>query len=738
LVDFLNSDMPTKTTSIPPLPLFSAALLLSASSAFAQSTACSAVPNHELTPAEVAYQQAKYESAESLYLQALLQKPNDPELNSALVHTLLHESRISDAWNRANKAIADDPRSALALTALAEVQLRKGQPWLALQTLDSAAAGDPCYARIHLIRSRIFRIDSMYASERAELQAAYQIDPSDPDIRHAWQHTVNPANDIQRIEDSLATMANLDPEIREKAQASANSMMGLLSENSQTCQSAAITAAVTLPLVPSYENVKQVSSYKLGVQFPKGNLKLIVDTAASGLYITRTLAESNGFQHAEGAPANTVQVDSLHIGPLEFRNCMVGVSDTPFADGLEGFIGTDVFAPYLVTLNFPEAKLEVEPLPHLPGEQKSALPGDRYLAPDVRSYTPVYHKNQYLLVPVMLNKKDRRLFVLDTGIRLSTMTSEVAHAISNTRLNFTNAVRTVSGSTLQIYRDSFDLQFANLSLDNQGHILEFDPSAVDQNAGMEVAGMLGFDILHSLVIHLDYRDGLVQFDSPASGPARTTVASSNTAAPPSTGRDGYNSGCTTQYANQNEDHPIASTVQGGVIGWLDSAHLKPGQPVTVRVLRDWIARSCTLPAGATLYGHVLAATASKSSGASELAIVFDHGDCSGHPKQELSLRIIGMAGADTPYYGVHNATPTEVRGGAKAISDTAAAMGIASDDNMKPAVEMVRPGIVAGIPHLKLIPEGGPQCSAMLTSEEHSVHLGAGTEFIMTMQSMTE
>jgi hypothetical protein len=51
---------------------------------------------------------------------------------------------------------------------------------------------------------------------------------------------------------------------------------------------------------------------------------------------------------------------------------------------------------------------------------------------------------------------------------------------------------------------------------------------------------------------------------------------------------------------------------------------------------------------------------------------------------------------------------------------------------------MVRPGIVAGIPHLKLIPEGGPQCSAMLTSEEHSVHLGAGTEFIMTMQSMTE
>jgi hypothetical protein len=136
---------------------------------------------------------------------------------------------------------------------------------------------------------------------------------------------------------------------------------------------------------------------------------------------------------------------------------------------------------------------------------------------------------------------------------------------------------------------------------------------------------------------------------------------------------------------------------------------------------------------------VLAATASKT-GASELALVFDHGDCSGRPKQELSLRIIGVAGGDTQYQGVHNAMPTEVSGGGRSISDTAASTGIAPDDNMKPGVapKIVRPGIVAGIPHLKLIPEGGPQCSAMLTSGEHSVHLGSGTEFILTMQSMTE
>ena len=246
--------------------------------------------------------------------------------------------------------------------------------------------------------------------------------------------------------------------------------------------------------------------------------------------------------------------------------------------------------------------------------------------------------------------------------------------------------------------------------------------------------MLGFDILHSLVMHIDYRDGLVKFDSPASGPARTTVLSSQTAIPSASSSEADNSSC-SQYANQNGDHSINSTIQGGIIGWLDSGHLKVGQSISVKVLRDWIAPSCTLIAGATLYGHVLASTATKS--ASELALVFDHGDCSGHPKQELSLRIIGVAGGDAQYQGVHNAMPTEVSGGARAISDTAASMGLAIDDNMKPGVapNTVHPGIVAGIPHLKLIPEGGPQCSAMLTSEERSVHLGTGTEFILTMQS---
>jgi hypothetical protein len=725
--------MPLKISWVRSLSLFAGTFLLSAGSVFAQAGACSEVPAHQPTPAETAYQQGQYEVAESLYLQALLGKPGDLELNSALVHTLLHEGRIAHAWTQADKAASDAPHSASALTSLAEVQLRKGQPWLAAQTLDTAAAADPCYARVHLIRSRIFRIDSMYASERAELDAAYKIDPTGPDIHRSWLHTVNPANDIVRIEESLATMPNLEPGIREKASASATAMMSLLSENSQTCQSSPIAASVTVPLLASHETVKQINSYKIGVEFAKGKARLIVDTAASGLYISRTLAETLGLQHAEGQPAGTVQADLIHIGALEFRNCMVGVSDTPFAQGVDGFIGTDVFAPYLVSLDFPQEKLELEPLPHYPDEQKSSLPGDRYFGPGLKSYTPVYHKSQYLLVPVMIDKKDRRLFVLDTGIRLSTMTPEVAHSVSGTRLNFTNSVPSVSGPPLHIYRDSFDLQFANLSLDHRDHILEFDPSTIEQSAGMEVAGMLGFDILQSLVIHIDYRDGLVRFDSSVSGLAPAVVASPQAA---SSSSDGKAPAC-DQYSNQNGDHQLDSSILGGMVVGLDSKHLKVGQSIQAKVLREWIAPGCALAKGTALYGHVLAATASKSPGGSELAIVFDHGDCSGRPRQQLSLRVVGVVGSDTAYSGVHNAMPTEVHGGARSISSTAASMGAESDADMN-GPKLIHTGAVVGAPHLKLVPEGGPQCSALLTSEQPSVHLGTDMKFVLTMQSLPE
>ncbi len=486
-----------------------AALICSAFPVFGLATTCPSIPARAALEADKAYSEERYADAESLYGEALAERPKDIALIAALVRTLLHEGKISQASAQVNGLFPDHSHSAIALTALAEVQLRQGLPWLAMDSLNEALAVNPCDARSHLVRSRVLRIDSMYASERAEIQRAFEIDPADSDIQGAWRDVVSSAREIEEIDRSLATTKDLDVKAARATETSTLSLMLRLSENSQSCQVLPAVGSATLPLVASIEDKGQhIYRYQLEVQLPQSNAKLLVDTAASGLYISRALAEQNHLHPDTDAPEGTVHVDRVRIGPLEFRDCTVGVSDAPFPDKSDGVIGMDFLASYLITLDFQLKRLTLAPLP----PQRGVLPGDRTVAPELKGFVPVYHRRQYLLVPVTFDDKSRKLFVLGSGMPYTAMTSEAAHSVSNLKTNFTNSERTASGAKEEFYRDKFDLQLANLPLIQHRRIVEFDLSAIDQNAGFQVAGVLGLDILHSLVLHLDYRDGLVKFD----------------------------------------------------------------------------------------------------------------------------------------------------------------------------------------------------------------------------------
>ena len=472
-----------------------------------------------------------------------------------------------------------------------------------------------------------------------------------------------------------------------------------------------------------YQDAKHIEGYRLEVELPKTKAHLQVDTAASGLFISRAVADLNGFTRAAADPPGTVHADILHIGPLEFRNCIVGVNEAPFPGNSDGFISTDLFADYLITLNFPAAKLALTPLP----PQHDMLPGDRVRAPELQGFTPVYHQQQFLLVPATLNNKTRRLFLLDSGIRFSTMIPEIAHSVSTTKVNFTNPVQTVSGSTLQVYRDSFDFQLANLSLNHQSHILEMESPSPDPNSSVQIAGKLGFDMLHSLILHLDYRDGLVQLESTdaSSGSGTMSVASA---------KDLPTSDCEAD----DRDRPLDTTIQAKVTGLLDSARLKAGKELVVKVMNEYRYPGCTLSRDSILYGHVTAVNSSKGGG-SELSMVFDHGDCDGQPRQPLNLSLIGAVASPDQYIGLHSALPNQVglAGGGRNISSTAGMTGLPDDINLNPGgpPKTIHFGAVAGIPKLKLEPEGGPGCSARISSTEHSIHFGVGAEFILTMHA---
>jgi len=74
-----------------------------------------------------------------------------------------------------------DPHSAAVLTAEAEVQLRQGSRGRQCKCSMRPKRGSLLCARPFDSQRRV-GIDSMYASERAEIQRAYEMDPTNPDI----------------------------------------------------------------------------------------------------------------------------------------------------------------------------------------------------------------------------------------------------------------------------------------------------------------------------------------------------------------------------------------------------------------------------------------------------------------------------------------------------------------------------------------------------------------------------
>jgi len=231
---------------------------------------------------------------------------------------------------------------------------------------------------------------------------------------------------------------------------------------------------------------------------------------------------------------------------------------------------------------------------------------------------------------------------------------------------------------------------------------------------------------------MNYRDGLIRFD----------VARGNSSGRPvgpiaATDSHVMQRASCDRYVDQSGDLPTNVTIEAQLVGSLDSKHAKPGQPIAVKVVHEWAGPGCQLRAGAMLYGKVLQASGLK--GNSELALMFNQADCTEQKKKQLSLRTIGLVGPPDERKALHDALPTEMRGGGRQISDTAAAMGLQLDENLNPGgpPKTVHPGIVVGAKGTKLTPEAGPECSALLTSAESSVHLSLGSEFILTMELET-
>ena len=187
---------------------FLMAMLLAGLSVPAAADSCHIVAAHPPSDTEKAILRGEYAQAETLYRDALASKPGDPALIAGLVRALLRQEKVSDADTVVKAALASSPKSAILLTALAEIEYRKGLIVESGEASRRAFDVDLCYPRAHFIRARLARLNSMYGTERREIEIAHSLDRYDPDIWSEWIGTLSQQKRIEELRKNLKDSAN--------------------------------------------------------------------------------------------------------------------------------------------------------------------------------------------------------------------------------------------------------------------------------------------------------------------------------------------------------------------------------------------------------------------------------------------------------------------------------------------------------------------------------------------------
>jgi len=130
----------------------------------------------------------------------------------------------------------------------------------------------------------------------------------------------------------------------------------------------------------------------------------------------------------------------------------------------------------------------------------------------MQKWTSVYRVGHDMIVPTALNNKRMRLFIIDTGAQSTSISPSAAREVTKVYSDANSQVKGVSGNVARVYTgNNVTFRFAHLQQEHP-NVISFDTSTLSSNMGTEISGFIGFDMLGLLVVGIDYRDGLMNFE----------------------------------------------------------------------------------------------------------------------------------------------------------------------------------------------------------------------------------
>lgn len=487
-----------------------------------------------LEKAEQLYRTGKFDAAAEEFNAVIQAGPQSALGYVGLVRVYLKQKKSADAYTAVLKAVELAPALDAVHVAQGEVYFRQGKMAEAENEFAALVKADTKEPRAYLGLSRVYRAASFHKHAKLAIDRAYALDPTDPDIQRAWIGTLSPAERLKALRAYLAGETNEDVEQRRSLEEQLIFLQNEMSQVIHPCRLTTKPTQMETKLEQLLYDPRHIRGFGLNVKVNGTSSRLLLDTGASGILVDRKIAEKAGIKQVvqtdlkgvgdKGAAAAYVgYADSIRIGDLEFQDCYVRVIDKGSVIGEDGLIGADLFYNFLVDIDFPHAKLRLSQLPPRPDEagpadglQSGSVTTntrfhDRYIAPEMKSYTPVFRFGHQLLIQTRVNDSPPKLFLIDTGAFNNTISPSAAREVTNVSTDSNLRVKGLSGSVKNVFRaDELTLQFGHLRQKNLD-IVAFDTRGLSDSIGTEVSGMLGFAMLWLLEIKIDYRDGLVDF-----------------------------------------------------------------------------------------------------------------------------------------------------------------------------------------------------------------------------------
>ncbi len=478
------------------------------------------------------YRRGNLAAAIEKYRLILRADPSSPEGHAGIARIYLKQGNVGEASQTVRDGLKFSNSPDLR-AALGEIYFRQGKiPEAEQEWLNVVKSGSP-NGRAYLGLARVQNALSLYGQGKVMIDKARALNAIDPDIELNWNMTLPLAERIRRLESYLASPEGGAADDRAKGQDYLDYLKMLQEAPQGSCRFSNPLTETEMALVRLLADPEHLRGYGLRVNLNGRKSTLMLDTGASGILIGRKVAEKAGIIPIAatriggvgdgGASTGYIgRAGVIKIGGLEIHDCPVRVLDKRAFLEDEGVIGTDIFEQFLVNIDFSHEKLRLTPLPARPddaGPSAIAVTAitpafrDAYVSQEMRSYTKVYRFRHYLLVPTKVGRAADKLFLLDTGGFVSQITPAFARQITRLSADSERIVKGISGSVNQVYSaEKTVLEFGNLRREDQD-LTAFDLSSASQSVGTEIAGTLGFETLRGLNIKIDYRDGLVRFDS---------------------------------------------------------------------------------------------------------------------------------------------------------------------------------------------------------------------------------